>query len=63
MDGQRVAVGADLYRAIRNFDDPEKTVGRSPGAEVVNLLNERPRTGVIGPEVDSYLDKCAVGAC
>lgn len=63
MNGQSVAVGADLYGAIRNFDDPEKTVWRSPRTEVMNLLNERPRTGVVCPEVDSYLDKRAVGAC
>ena len=37
MNGQGVAVGADLYGAIRNFDDPEKTVWRSPRAEVMNL--------------------------
>ena len=65
MNGQSVAVGADLYGAIRNFDDPEKTAWQSPRAEVMNLLkeSERPRTEVVCPEVDSYLDKRAVRKC
>jgi hypothetical protein len=63
MNGQSIAVGAGLYGAVWNFDDPEKTVWRRPRTEVMNLLNERPRTGVIRPEVDSYLHKSAVRTC
>jgi hypothetical protein len=40
VNGQRVAVRADLHCAIRNFDDPEKAVWRRPRTEVMNLLNE-----------------------
>src|ERR1700682_5566751 len=63
VNGQSIAIGADLYGAVWNFDDPEKTVWHGPRTEVMNLLNERPRTGVIRPEVDSYLHKSAVRAC
>ena len=63
MNGQSVAVGTDLYGAVWNFNDPEKTVWQSIRTEVMNLFNERPRTGVIRPEVESYLDKRAVRTC
>jgi hypothetical protein len=40
VNGQSVAVGADQYGAIWNFDNPEKAVWRRPRAEVMNLFNE-----------------------
>ena len=63
VNGQSVAVRADLYGAVWNFDNPEKAVWRRPRIKVMNLLNERPRTGVIRPEIDSYLHKSAVRTC
>ena len=52
----RQTVGSDLYRTIRNLDDPENTVGRDPGIEIMELV---PQTEV--PEVNSNLHKSAVG--
>jgi hypothetical protein len=40
MNGQSVAVRADLYGAVWNFNDPEKTVWQSIWTEIMNLLNE-----------------------
>ena len=40
VNGQSIAVGADQYGAVWNFDDPEKTVWQSIRTEVMNLFNE-----------------------
>jgi len=40
MNGQSIAVGADLDGAVWNFDNPEKAIWQGPRTEVMNLLNE-----------------------
>src|SRR5262249_50385376 len=51
----RQGVFGDLHRTVRNFHDPEETVGQSPRTEIMKLGRQ---TDV--PEVESYLHEGAL---